>query len=166
MNNKVIDITENLEEVKMPKFDVKIEDVEKEENNVSRETLENDFSKMKYNELRKYAKEHNIEFESHATKEELLKLIEANKDGADTNAGSNQDVKVNVEKPSPITLDNKLMNPVVISQEKEDIPKGFISIKSNPKKKTIGSKNGRMYKVINEFYGVWLDNGEAFELKK
>ena len=44
------------------------------------------------------------------------------------------------------------------------IPQGFAPLPKNKKIGTMGSVNGRLYKIISETHAIWCDNGAAFLL--
>ena len=44
------------------------------------------------------------------------------------------------------------------------IPQGFAPLPKNKKIGTMGSVNGRIYKIISETHAIWCDNGAAFLL--
>ena len=63
-----------------------------------------------------------------------------------------------------MSLDNKPISPIVLTNEKEEIPAGFIAVKTKPIMNEIKFYNGRGYKVIGNGRGIWCDNGQCFEL--
>lgn len=103
-----------------------------------------------YNELRKMAKDKGLKFAKNASKEDLIKILD-----------TAESVNVNV-----ISLDNKPISPVVISNEQEEINAGFVATRPNrtEKKNVRGAYNGRVYKTIGNGYAIWCDNGQSFEL--
>ena len=44
------------------------------------------------------------------------------------------------------------------------IPQGFAPLPKNKKIGTMGSVDGRLYKIISETHAIWCDNGAAFLL--
>lgn len=71
-----------------------------------------------------------------------------------------------VEEKPTISTDNKIVSPEV-QKEPVEIPKGFIKdlpIKKPKAEKKILIRNGRPYKKINEYQGMYCDNGEVFKL--
>ena len=64
-----------------------------------------------------------------------------------------------------ISLDNAPVSPLIQSED-EIIPKNFVKVP--PKKPTIENKiklrNGRVYKVVGNGYGMYADNGETFRI--
>ncbi len=44
------------------------------------------------------------------------------------------------------------------------IPQGFAPLPKNKKIGTMGSVDGRLYKIISETHAIWCDNGTAFLL--
>lgn len=128
------------------------ENASNEENSVNdneneKENAEEEQEELSYNELRKIAKEKGIDVPKNVKKEELVELIKKS------------------EKPGVLSLDNQPLSPLVLTNDKEEIPRGFISLKTKPKKNSIGVFKGRMYKVIGNGYAIWCDNGQSFELK-
>lgn len=125
------------------------EEISTKETPIVEETKQEEAKEPTYNELRKMAKEKGLKFAKNASKEDLIKLLET----ADSiNAGV-------------ISLDNKPVSPIVISNDKEEINAGFVA--SAPKHKAAdvrGTYNGRIYKVIGNGYGIWCDNGQSFDL--
>ena len=86
--------------------------------------------------------------------------------------------EVEEEKPEEITLDevkpddlppievidsnNKPINNDTIGDV--GIPQGFAPLPKNKKIGTMGSVDGRLYKIISETHAIWCDNGAAFLL--
>ena len=86
--------------------------------------------------------------------------------------------EVEEEKPEEITLDevkpddlppievidsnNKPINNDSIGDV--GIPQGFAPLPKNKKIGTMGSVDGRLYKIISETHAIWCDNGAAFLL--
>ena len=99
-------------------------------------------------ELKKIAKEKGFTFAKNVNKDKLINLIN-NAEQVNANA---------------ISLDNKPINPIVLTNEKEEIPAGFIAVKTKPIMNEIKFYNGRGYKVIGNGRGIWCDNGQCFEL--
>jgi hypothetical protein len=131
----------------------KEEKIELEQSNININELPVEEEAVKeptYNELRKIAKNKGLTFAKNASKEDLIKLLEAN-----------QGINANV-----ISLDNKPVSPIVISNDEEIIHEAFIATapKRNLKANVRGTHNGRVYKVINNGYGIWCDNGQSFDL--
>lgn len=128
------------------------ENASKEENSVNdnenekENAEEQEEEELSYNELRKIAKEKGIDIPKNVKKEELIKLIEES------------------EKTEVLSLDNQPVSPIVLTNDKEEIPRGFVSLKTKPKKNSMGVFKGRMYKVIGNGYAIWCDNGQSFEL--
>ena len=144
-NKDVVNNDENVanndENNEVDKLDVddKKDDVEGSKNELDGKT---------YNELRKIAKEKGLTFAKNVNKDELIKLIN-NAEQVNANA---------------MSLDNKPISPIVLTNEKEEIPAGFIAIKTKPIMNEIKFYNGRGYKVIGNGRGIWCDNGQSFEL--
>ena len=44
------------------------------------------------------------------------------------------------------------------------VPQGFAPLPKNKKIGKMGNSNGRLYKIINDNYAIWCDNGAAFPL--
>ena len=66
-----------------------------------------------------------------------------------------------------ISLDNQPVSPIIQEQEKEEIPVGFVpnvAPKKKANKNGINIYNGRVYKVINDEFGMWADTGVSFPL--
>lgn len=126
------------------------EEVSNEEAPIVEEEKQEEVKEPTYNELRKMAKDKGLKFAKNASKEELIKLLET----ADS-------INANV-----ISLDNKPVSPIVISNDQEEIHAGFIATAPLRKKNVNvrGVYNGRVYKVINNGYGIWCDNGQSFDL--
>jgi len=108
----------------------------------------NELDGKTYNELRKIAKEKGLTFAKNVNKGELNNLIN-NAEQVNANA---------------MSLDNKPISPIVLTNEKEEIPAGFIAVKTKPIMNEIKFYNGRGYKVIGNGRGIWCDNGQCFEL--
>ena len=147
MENNAKDITENIAFENMPNVDVSREtgiveqdatmpkemeqDAKQEENasndneNSTNEENDNEIKSMSYNKLRKLAKEKGLTFAKNVGKDELINIIE--------NA---EKVNANV-----VTLDNKPVSPIVLTNDKEEIPKGFVihHIDFNPKNNDISN---------------------------
>lgn len=87
--------------------------------------------------------------------------------------------EVEEDKPEEITLDevkpddelppievidnnNKVINNDAIGDV--EVPKGFAPMPKVDKIGTMGSVNGRLYKVISKTHAIWCDNGAAFLL--
>lgn len=86
--------------------------------------------------------------------------------------------EVEEDKPEEITLDevkpddlppievidsnNKPINNDAIGDV--GIPQGFAPLPKNKKIGTMGSVDGRLYKIISETHAIWCDNGVAFLL--
>lgn len=86
--------------------------------------------------------------------------------------------EVEEDKPEEITLDevkpddlppievidsnNKPINNDAIGDV--GIPQGFAPLPKNKKIGTMGSVDGRLYKIISETHAIWCDNGAAFLL--
>ena len=83
------------------------------------------------------------------------------------------------EKPEEITLDevkpDEELPPIEVIDNKNNIinndaigdvevPKGFAPMPKVDKIGTMGSVNGRLYKVISKTHAIWCDNGAAFLL--
>ena len=71
------------------------------------------------------------------------------------------------KKVDVISLDNKPVNPQV-QEEKVEVPAKFVKAMPNTPK-TAESKiklhNGRVYKDLDNGYGMYSDNGQVFRLK-
>lgn len=64
-----------------------------------------------------------------------------------------------------MSLDNKPINNEVIKNEHVPIPDKFVNLP--PKmdhKKTIKTKNGRVYKELSNGYGMFADDGTVFKI--
>lgn len=86
--------------------------------------------------------------------------------------------EVEEEKPEEITLDEVKLDdlpPIEVIDSKNKpinndtigdvgIPQGFAPLPKNKKIGTMGSVNGRLYKIISETHAIWCDNGAAFLL--
>lgn len=104
---------------------------------------------LSYKELKAEAKAMGLKFANNIGTENLLKLIEEAK-------------KVNA---NVISLDNKPVSPIVLTNDKEEIPAGFVATRPNREKKNVrGSYNGRVYKEIGNGSAIWCDNGQVFNL--
>lgn len=108
----------------------------------------NELDGKTYNELRKIAKEKGLTFARNVNKDELIKLIN-NAEQVNANA---------------MSLDNKPISPIVLTNEKEEIPAGFIAVKTKPIMNEIKFYNGRGYKVIGNGRAIWSDNGQCFDV--
>lgn len=66
-----------------------------------------------------------------------------------------------------ISLDNRPQSPDIQSEPKV-IPRGFVSIKSTRPVKNendkISVRDKRVYKKLDNQYGMWADTGEIFKL--
>lgn len=62
-----------------------------------------------------------------------------------------------------ISLDNKVVSNEV-KKEEVKVNKNFVEIKQTKLKKEILLKNGRVYKKIDNQYGMYLDDGKVFKL--
>lgn len=116
--------------------------------NKETDIVNNELDGKTYNELRKIAKEKGLTFAKNVNKDELINLIN-NAEQVNANA---------------MSLDNKPISPIVLTNEKEEIPAGFIAVKTKPIMNEIKFYNGRGYKVIGNGRGIWCDNGQCFEL--
>lgn len=65
-----------------------------------------------------------------------------------------------------IPKDVKFENSNVKKEEGEKIPDYFISAPKTNKEAVFGVKNGRTYKRIDAFTGVYTDTGEGLDLRK
>lgn len=108
----------------------------------------NELDGKMYNELRKIAKEKGLTFARNVNKDELINLIN-NAEQVNANA---------------MSLDNKPISPIVLTNEKEEIPAGFIAVKTKPIMNEIKFYNGRGYKVIGNGRAIWSDNGQCFDV--
>lgn len=160
MENNAKDITESIAFENMPNVDVsretgiveqdatmpeEMEQDAKQEENASND---NEIKSMSYNNLRKLANEKGLTFAKNVGKDELINIIE--------NA---EKVNANV-----VTLDNKPVSPIVLTNDKEEIPKGFVAIKTIPKNNGMKFHNGRAYKPTSNGYAIWCDNGQSFNM--
>lgn len=109
-------------------------------------------------------------------KDEENKDIASNEDL--TGEDESKDIETVEEKPEEITLDevkpddlppievidsnNKPINNDAIGDV--GIPQGFAPLPKNKKIGTMGSVDGRLYKIISETHAIWCDNGAAFLL--
>ena len=152
-NEKItLDASQNINLDKIP--DV-VNDENKEVDNLDVDDKKDDVEGSKneldgktYNELRKIAKEKGLTFAKNVNKDELINLIN-NAEQVNANA---------------MSLDNKPISPIVLTNEKEEIPAGFIAVKTKPIMNEIKFYNGRGYKVIGNGRGIWCDKGQCFEL--
>lgn len=62
-----------------------------------------------------------------------------------------------------IDINNKKLNND-IKNEPINIDYRFLGIKPKKEKKEILTRNGRVYKKLNNQYGMWADNGKVFKL--
>lgn len=56
-------------------------------------------------------------------------------------------------------------NPDFRAEEKEKVPPYFVEPPKPQKQAEFGVKNGRTYKKIDEYHGLYTDTGEVFRLK-
>ena len=56
-------------------------------------------------------------------------------------------------------------NPDFRAEEKEKVPAYFVEPPKPQKQAEFGVKNGRTYKKIDEYHGLYTDTGEVFRLK-
>ncbi len=56
-------------------------------------------------------------------------------------------------------------NPDFKPEEKEKVPTYFVEPPKPQKEVEFGVKNGRTYKKLDEYYGLYTDTGEIFRLK-
>lgn len=125
-----------------------IPDVVNDDKKDNVEGNKNELDGKTYNELRKIAKEKGLTFAKNVNKDELIKLIN-NAEQVNANA---------------MSLDNKPISPIVLTNEKEEIPAGFIAVKTKPIMNEIKFYNGRGYKVIGNGRAIWSDNGQCFDV--
>lgn len=148
-NEKItLDASQNINLNEIPVND---NDEKKNVVNDSKNVLNDDENKnvdKTYNELRKIAKEKGLSFTKNVSKADLINLINE-ADSVNANA---------------MSQDNKPISPVVLTNDKEEIPIGFIAVKPKPNKDTLYFYNGRGYKFIGNGYGMWCDNGQSFLL--
>lgn len=141
-NEKItLDASQNINLDQIPDVvnDDKKDDVEGNKNELDGKT---------YNELRKIAKGKGLTFAKNVNKDELINLIN-NAEQVNANA---------------MSLDNKPISPIVLTNEKEEIPAGFIAVKTKPIMNEIKFYNGRGYKVIGNGRAIWCDNGQCFDV--
>lgn len=125
-----------------------IPDVVNDDKKDNVEGNKNELDGKTYNELRKIAKEKGLTFAKNVNKDELIKLIN-NAEQVNANA---------------MSLDNKPISPIVLTNEKEEIPAGFIAVKTKPIMNEIKFYNGSGYKVIGNGRAIWSDNGQCFDV--
>ena len=65
-----------------------------------------------------------------------------------------------------ISLNNKTISPEIVNRVDENIPNGFIDMPIHKKRAEdeMQCYNGRFYKTMPNGYGMWIDNGVAFDL--
>lgn len=150
VNNEVDnkDVVNNDENVANNDDNKKVDNLDADDKKDDVEGSKNELDGKTYNELRKIAKEKGLTFARNVNKDELIKLIN-NAEQVNANA---------------MSLDNKPISPIVLTNEKEEIPAGFIAVKTKPIMNEIKFYNGRGYKVIGNGRGIWCDNGQCFEL--
>lgn len=56
-------------------------------------------------------------------------------------------------------------NPDFRAEEKEKVPPYFVEPPKKQKESDFGVKNGRLYKKVDEYHGLYTDIGEMFKLK-
>ena len=56
-------------------------------------------------------------------------------------------------------------NPDFRAEEKEKVPPYFVEPPKKQKESGFGVKNGRLYKKVDEYHGLYTDTGEMFKLK-
>lgn len=56
-------------------------------------------------------------------------------------------------------------NPDFRTEEKEKVPPYFVEPPKKQKESDFGVKNGRLYKKVDEYHGLYTDTGEMFKLK-
>ena len=56
-------------------------------------------------------------------------------------------------------------NPDYKPEEKEKIPNYFAELPKSQKQAEFGVKNGRTYKKVDDYHGLYTDTGEVFRLK-
>lgn len=56
-------------------------------------------------------------------------------------------------------------NPDFRAEEKEKVPAYFVEPPKKQKESDFGVKNGRLYKKVDEYHGLYTDTGEMFKLK-
>lgn len=56
-------------------------------------------------------------------------------------------------------------NPDFRAEEKEKVPPYFVEPPKKQKESDFGVKNGRLYKKVDEYHGLYTDTGEMFKLK-
>ena len=84
-----------------------------------------------------------------------------------------EEVKLDVVKPSdelpPIeieVIDNKKQPISNDTRGDIPIPKGFAPLPKKKNKGTMGNYKGRIYKVLDDYRGVWCDSGTLFPLSE
>ena len=57
-------------------------------------------------------------------------------------------------------------NPDYKPEEKEKIPNYFVEPPKSQKQAEFGVKNGRTYKKVDDYHGLYTDTGEVFRLSR
>lgn len=96
-------------------------------------------------------------------KEESLIDAEENKEEnlIDTEKNKEENLIDTEEKQDKVVF----KNPDFRAEEKEKVPPYFVEPPKKQKESDFGVKNGRTYKKIDEYHGLYTDTGEVFRLK-
>lgn len=105
---------------------------------------------LSFNELKAEAKSLGLSYAKNVSKVDLADLI----------------AKAKEAPVGVMSLDNMPVSPIVLTNDKEEIPAGFIATRptKTDRKNVRGSYNGRVYKETGNGYAIWCDNGQMVEL--
>ena len=88
------------------------------------------------------------------------------------NKKKNEEQVIDVENKEENLIDTEekqdkvvFKNPDFRAEEKEKVPPYFVEPPKPQKQAEFGVKNGRTYKKIDEYHGLYTDTGEVFRLK-
>ena len=87
--------------------------------------------------------------------------IEEQKEIVDTEKKQEDNLIDTEEKQDKVVFKNPDFTP----EEKEKVPPYFVEPPKKQKESDFGVKNGRLYKKVDEYHGLYTDTGEMFKLK-
>lgn len=100
-----------------------------------------------------------------ATIEKQAELIDTGEDKEESLIDAEENKEENLidteEKQDKVVF----KNPDFRAEEKEKVPPYFVEPPKKQKESSFGVKNGRTYKKIDEYHGLYTDTGEVFRLK-
>ena len=100
-----------------------------------------------------------------ATIEKQAELIDTEEDKEESLIDTEENKEENLidteEKQDKVVF----KNPDFRAEEKEKVPPYFVEPPKKQKESDLGVKNGRLYKKVDEYHGLYTDTGEMFKLK-